>query len=222
MYAAKYSIQIVIIGLLTFFQTTPTSAEDLVHLNFSGSYRKTSKTSIVRNNNGAVSPVENHKTVKALLKLLGPDSLMRNKYPELGNKHSNALRESEELRNVEIVAWLYDIKKQNDNDFHVVIGSSAKRSKAVFMNTEVSGLPVAPGDDRDSLTAARAELLGIVQGGSFSTKNSGTPIKVRIRGSVLFDGDHTPGGSTSPGPAYAKPQTVWEIHPIFRIEKIGN
>jgi hypothetical protein len=198
------------------------TAEDLVNLKFLGKYRKSSKTSIVRNSDGTISPAVNHKTVKALLKMLGPDSVMRAKYPDLDSKTSNALRATEELRNVEIVAWIYDVKKQSDNDFHVVIGSSATRSKAVFINTEIAGLPVAPGEDRDTLKAARQEFIDIVPGGSFSTESSGSPIKVRIRGSVLFDGDHVPGGATSPGPAYAKPKTVWEIHPVFRIEKIGS
>jgi hypothetical protein len=47
------------------------------------------------------------------------------------------------------------------------------------------------------------------------------PIHVSIVGSLYFDGDHSAGGKSDPGPAWAKPQSVWEIHPIYKITPLN-
>ncbi len=42
--------------------------------------------------------------------------------------------------------------------------------------------------------------------------------RVRVRGSLYFDGDHEAGCLQGcPGPSYAKPTSVWEIHPVYSI-----
>ena len=217
--AAWKSWSILLLALLL-FGTSALSA-DLLNQKFAGKYRKTSKTSIVRNSDGTISPAFNVRTVRKLKKLLGPDDSMRVHHPELDNKQSNDLRTPQELRNVELIAWLYDTKHQDDNDFHIILGSSSDTSSAVYLNSEISGLPNAPGDDKDKLLSARQQFLGIVPSGRFSARNGVSPIRVKVVGSVLFDGDHQPGCATCPGPAFAKPQSVWEIHPIISIERVN-
>lgn len=209
------------LSTLLLLATSLLFATDLLNQKYHGTYRKTSKTAIVRNNNGNVAPVQTFPSLKSLKNTLGDDTTMRNKYPDLSNKQSNALRKPEELRNVEVVAWLYDAKHQSDNDFHIVLGSTAIRSTALFMNTEIAGLPLAPGDDQDRLKAARQQFLTIIPSGRYTTEHTESPIKVKVRGSVIFDGDHQPGCLKCPGPGYAKPKSVWEIHPITSIEVVN-
>jgi hypothetical protein len=43
------------------------------------------------------------------------------------------------------------------------------------------------------------------------------PKHVTLEGSLYFDGDHGAGGKSDFGPGWAKPKSVWEIRPIYKI-----
>jgi len=107
--------------------------------------------------------------------------------------------------------------KHGDNDFHVILGTSAS-SGAKFLNVEVSGVPSS--GDPTAFREARRQLLKVI--GNQSLHSSFTrfskPLKVKVTGSLYFDADHVAG---QVGPAYAKPKTVWEIHPVTSIEKVS-
>jgi hypothetical protein len=147
-------------------------------------------------------------------------------------------RKPEELRNVKVTAWISAIKyewgKTGDNDFHVILSSNATASAdARFMTIEVSALPVVkaatktnphPGinkrsPDYETLRKARRQLVGLFSDHRLTETfyKPARPIKVTVTGSLHFDGDHTAGGASSPGPQGMKPKTVWEIHPVSSI-----
>lgn len=200
------------------------SAKDLSDLNFKGRYRAGPKTSIVRQgeNGPILDPEKSYSDLGMLLDGLVPDSVMLEKYPDLASKwrYPNE-REPEERKNVAVTGWVYAIKfeggKKGDNDFHVILGSSAERRTARYMTVEVSGLPSA-GQDRPVLREVRQKLLELfpkefVAGRFLRTE---PPRKVAVKGSLFYDGEHDYG--TRPGPSYAKPQTLWEIHPVYSLE----
>jgi hypothetical protein len=48
------------------------------------------------------------------------------------------------------------------------------------------------------------------------------PKHVTLEGSLYFDGSHGAGGKSDPGPGWAKPKTVWEIHPVYKLVALKN
>ena len=101
-------------------------------------------------------------------------------------------------------------------DFHVILGSSPTQDAGLFLTAEASGLsPDAP--HRVLLANARQELMSIV-GPCYCDsrfKRVSPSIRVGVTGSLFFDGAHSIGAV---GPQYAKPFTVWEIHPILSVD----
>ena len=101
-----------------------------------------------------------------------------------------------------------------------MLGSSATPGDGIFMTAEASGLPPG-GAQRATFAAVRRQLLAIVGtcrcDGRFMAVTP--PIHVRVSGSLFFDGAH---GIGSVGPAYAKPFTVWELHPLLSIVQLDQ
>jgi len=82
------------------------------------------------------------------------------------------------------------------------------------MNAEISGLPPSSHPDFNKLKAVRALFLLLATNpapGTFRSHESGK--HGMLEGSLYFDGYHGAGGTSGPGPAWAQPQSVWEIHP---------
>jgi hypothetical protein len=69
--------------------------------------------------------------------------------------------------------------------------------------------------------AVPCELLMLLGGCRCSERSRAIspPIHLRVTGALFFDGAHAIG---SVGPAYAKPFTVWENHPVLTIECLGH
>jgi hypothetical protein len=187
---------------------------------FCGTYRAGPKTSFYKIN-GQLADFEAFANVKDLVQTLPKDQAMRTKYGWSLQAAPKA-RVTEERLNVEITeGYIVAVKPgEDDRDFHVIVSSSPNRSGATFMNVEVSGLPLN-GVDTDEFVRVRGEIQSLLPSGS--NQGSGyimlnPAIKVSIKGSVYFDGDHQAGCQRGcPGPARAKQQTVWEIHPVYSI-----
>jgi hypothetical protein len=195
---------------------------------FTGHYRKAVKTAIFRTADGQIVPAEPVADIPALLGSVPPDDAMRTKYPDLivGANASPEIklaavpfRVAEEQRNVTIPAWIWYVRKETDNDFHVIIGSSADPTAVTYMNVEVSGLPDVAGDPNfTELQSAREQLTSLVGHDPSGTHYEACtpPLPVTVTGSLLFDGDHQPG---EVGPVGHQPQTTWEIHPVTAIQE---
>ena len=193
---------------------------------FKGHYRKEAKTSIVRTASGAIATAKKFASLDDLLASFIPYDTMKKNHPKIivkagdekAAKAALGKRLPEETHNVEVDCWLHHVKSEGDDDFHVIVGSSPDATKAAFLNVEVSGLPVG-GKDLKVLTKARQQLNALVQQPIPKKKYEDVtpPLKVRIKGSLFFDGDHLPGKI---GPGKDKAQTVWEIHPVISIKAL--
>ena len=195
-----------------------------VNERFAGSYRGAAKTSYAQQG-GAPAPLESFADLVALRDFLAPqlDAVMKARYPHLSKQGGGAdHRVPEERHNVTVDGYLHAVKHENgakgDRDFHLMLGSSAVAGGGIFMTAEASALP-AGGSQRAQLAQAREQLLSIIGTcrceGKFMRVSP--PIRVRVTGSLLFDGQHA---AASVGPPYAKPFSVWEIHPIASIERL--
>jgi hypothetical protein len=140
---------------------------------------------------------------------------MRTKYDDLPDG-----RVPEEEHNVTLKAFVVAVKPcEGDHDYHVILKDLTHNQ---FVNAEVSGLPPdAPSDTNFKTPREEIETV-LANGGASNTcgryNKPPHPIPVTVTGSVYFDADHRAGCANGcPGPAYAKPSTVWEIHPILHI-----
>jgi hypothetical protein len=216
---------------------------------FEGHWRRLVKTSLARTG-GRVMPAQKFADLSALLASLLSDNEMRQKYKDLEarsvqtkqNQQSGDFgppdRKPEELKNVEVTAWICAVKyewgKTGDNDFHVILSSNATaEAGAKFMTIEVSALPVVKAatktnpkptidtksPDYATLLRARKQLVALFPSHRLTETfyEPSPPIKVTATGSLHFDGDHTAGAKDSPGPGGMKPATVWEIHPVSNL-----
>jgi hypothetical protein len=195
---------------------------------FTGHYRLAVKTAIFRDADGQIAPAEQVADIPTLLGSLPSDADMRAKYPDLEVAPTASpetklavtpFRVAEEQRNVTIPAWIWYVRRETDNDFHVIIGSSADPAAVTYMNVEVSGLPGAANDPNfTDLQNAREQLTGLAghDPSRLHYEAFTPPLPVTITGSLLYDGDHVPG---QVGPVGHKPQTTWEIHPVTTIQQ---
>jgi hypothetical protein len=179
---------------------------------FAGEDRLVPKTTIVD------GEAEDFATVAALLKKLlkeFPDDKMAG----MGIKKTTDKRVDAEKHNVRVTGFIHAFKKEGDNDYHVILGDGPDADNPVYLNVEVSGIPVGGTNaNRKRLVAVREEFKQ-----AFNLRRTGpsryvrphTPIPVRVTGSLFWDVDHAPGAV---GPDDLKPETSWEIHPISEIE----
>ncbi len=133
---------------------------------------------------------------------------------------STSGRVAEENRNVAVRAFLYAASREDDNDFHLIIGLAADANEELYMNVEVSGLPPKASSSFKTLEAARQAYKDFfgkkIPGMSYDFYDP--PIPVDIEGSLFFDVNHLTGGRPGPQSLRDHIPTVWEIHPISRIE----
>lgn len=132
-------------------------------------------------------------------------------------------RVEEENRNVVVEGWVLASRKEDDNDFHLILSAVPDPGDppdvARIMNVEISGLPPDDVPGRDQLVHARQafkdHFVPTVPDKVTSSYTSLEPVHVRIMGSLFFDVDH-PAGNVGPGKL--KPKTAWEIHPILDLQ----
>jgi hypothetical protein len=133
---------------------------------------------------------------------------------------SNSGRVAKEDRSVAVRAFLYAASREDDNDFHLIIGLAQDAAKELYMNVEVSGLPPKSSSSFKTLSAAREAYKDFfgkkLPGMSYDFYDP--PIPVEIEGSLFFDVNHLTGGRPGPQSLSGHIPTVWEIHPISRIE----
>jgi hypothetical protein len=174
-----------------------------------GTKRKKSKTSF------ATKAYKTFKTVAALKKTFVADSIMRNLSPAI-KSDSGSVRVTQEKRNVIITtAFIYAVSREDDNDFHVIIGDSLPYNVANSITVEISGLPNPANNATDSIQNTRnvfESFFGEKCSGAYTVFSP--PIKISVSGSLFFDIDHAAG---IVGTGIYKPQSCWEIHPVNSI-----
>ena len=185
--------------------------------NYKGTSRKAAKTSIARVGNQP-APMETFNDLRALINSLADDDSMFNHNPPITTSSSQD-RVQEEKRNVRVRCWLYACSKEDDNDFHLIVGRNPNSSQEMYMTMELSGLPASGHPDRVQLKTARDTFKAF-----FGNELPGTrydfydpPIPMIVEGSLFFDVNHQ-AGSVGPSPLRNNIPTTWEVHPITDIE----
>lgn len=162
---------------------------------------------------------ETFNTTKDLLASLTKGSTMLN-----GPLAQHRSRSSEESRNVIVKeAYLYMISKELDNDYHLILGDKPDYREANLFSAEISGLPESiTYEDYEALKRVRDKFkkdFSTPQNCNptkkYTTDLTANPIKITIRGSILFDNQHKHGGS---GYKDVKTKTAWEIHPVLDFD----
>ena len=180
--------------------------------NYTGSSRRVAKLSIVK------APVEPFSTLTALLDTLPSDKQMIAKKPPI-SKDPDQDRVAEERRNVKVNAFIYAASREDDNDFHVIIGTDVNDEVEVYMNVEISGLPPRRAASFAALKAAREAFVEGVGGAPPQTYRFYDPvIPVVIEGSLFWDASHKKPPRPGPQSLRNKIKSVWEIHPVSSIQ----
>lgn len=180
--------------------------------NFDGTKRKAAKLSI----SGA--KVETFGDLKSLIATFPRDSTMIKHKPAIKD-NATSDRVAEEQRNVRVSAFLYAASREDDNDFHLIIGSDPKKSTLVCMTMEISGLPPKSAASFSRIRKARDGFKSLVDnklpGSSYHFYRP--PIPVTIGGSLFFDITHAKGGHPGPQDLRSHIPTIFEVHPVTEI-----
>jgi hypothetical protein len=185
---------------------------------FSGKSRRAAKLSVSK------AKTEKFADLADLVGSLVKDKVMRTKGI---TRDPTSKRVAEEERNVRVEAFLYAASRENDNDYHLIIGRDRDAGgKVVYLTMELSGLPAASAKSRAALEAARKAFNtffakhfgGNLPGGSYDFYDP--PIRIQVEGSLFWDASHGAENAPRPGPdsLRAKMPTVWEVHPISKIK----
>jgi hypothetical protein len=181
---------------------------------FTGTARRAAKISI------ANAEVEEFSDLSALIESLPSEARMEAHKPRITTgRTSNRARE--ERRNVRVRAFLYAASREDDNDFHLILGRAPDLSP-LYMTMEVSGLPPSNSRARRTLEQARDDYKAFFQdqpGGlpGLTYDFYVPPIEVEIEGSLFFDIGHAHGQRPGPRDLRDDIPTVWEVHPVTRI-----
>jgi hypothetical protein len=179
---------------------------------FEGTARKAAKLSIT------AAERETFADLRDLIDTLPAHKTMVEHTPKITTTASSN-RVDKEKRNVRVQTFLYAASRENDNDYHLILGRDPELAPSLYMTMEISGLPPSSSTHFARLTAARDAYKGFfaddLPGASYDFYDP--PIPVEVEGSLFFDMSHATG--SRPGPSSLRPNmpTVWEIHPIAEI-----
>src|SRR5262249_45021057 len=120
---------------------------------FAGTARAAAKLSI------STAAVEAFDDLKNLIESVPSKSKMVHHHPPI-TTDSDSSRVQEEERNVRITAFLYAASRENDNDFHLIVGRDLSSDPPMYMTMEVSGLPPSSASSFARLKAARDAYSG--------------------------------------------------------------
>ncbi len=181
---------------------------------FQGTARRAAKISI------ADADVEHFDDIKDLIDSFPAESDMIRHTPRITTDRTSN-RVDEEKRNVEVRAFLYAASREEDNDFHLIVGRAPNRT-ATYMTMEISGLPPANSRHRATLERARNDFKSFLESHPLGLPGTSydfydPPIPVEIAGSLFFDMSHARGGRPGPTDLRDDMPTIWEVHPVTKI-----
>jgi hypothetical protein len=119
---------------------------------------------------------------------------------------------------VRVRAFLFAASREDDNDYHLIIGRDPS-APPMYMTMEISGLPPVHSPHHGQLHTARDAYKtffgSMLPGRSYDFYDP--PIPLDVEGSLFFDISHATG--SKPGPQDLRPDmpVVWEVHPISMI-----
>jgi len=121
---------------------------------------------------------------------------------------------------VRVKAFLYAASREDDNDFHLIIGRDPAKTPETYMTAELSGLPPQNADSFTKLKAARDDYKAFFGNDvpGFTYDFYDPPIPVVIEGSLFFDMTHATGQHPGPQSLKSRMPTIWEIHPVSSIK----
>jgi hypothetical protein len=180
--------------------------------NYQGTARKAAKLSI------ADAEIEEFDDLEELVKSLTPDKNMKKHVPKI-KTDAKSNRVAEEKRNIRVRAFLYAASREDDNDFHLIIGRAPEESQELYMTMELSGLPPSQSASFKKLRRARNAYKKFFKNNlpGFGYEFPDPPIPVEIEGSLFFDMTHASGSKPGPKDLRAHMPTIWEVHPITKI-----
>jgi hypothetical protein len=180
--------------------------------NFRGTARKAAKISI------ASAPMENFGDLKDMIDTLPAHHAMVNHSPKITTK-ANSNRVAEEKRNVRLKVHLYAASREDDGDYHLILGRAPGVTPPMYFTMELSGLPPASARSHAKLKAARTAFKNFfgnnLPGTSYDFYEPAIPVE--IEGSLFFDMGHATGSRPGPAPLRPHMPVVWEVHPISKI-----
>lgn len=178
---------------------------------FAGTSRKAAKLSL------SSAQTRTYKDVRSLINTLPSHQEMAALDIPKG---ATSGRVAQEERNVRLKTFLYAASREDDNDFHLILGRDPSAKPEVYMTMELSGLPPENKPSHAPLKAARDAFKAF-----FGTKLPGEkyqfydpPIPVTIEGSLFWDASHATGSRPGPQSLRNKMPVVWEVHPISLME----
>lgn len=182
---------------------------------FTGTSRKAAKITI------ADAKTEQFKDVKALIKSLTDEAVMKAHKPKI-KTGATSDRVAEEKRNIHVTAFMYAVSREDDNDFHLIIGRNPKSSPEMYMTMELSGLPPADSPAFAKLKAARDAFKKFFSDHGEKLPGAGyvfpdPPVPVKINGSLFFDMTHASGSRPGPKSLKSRMPVIWEVHPITKM-----
>ncbi|HMK26357.1 MAG TPA: hypothetical protein VK483_10030 [Chitinophagaceae bacterium] len=137
-------------------------------------------------------------------------------------------REQIENRNVEFKKiYIYTFTREGDEDYHLIVGTTANPRTAFIFNIEISGKPPHAGSvGRANIVKARKDfedwfqINGTCRTGYVNNDWRSQPVPIWIKGSLFYDEEHGKtfarnGPQNWPG---IKLTTAWEIHPVTFIK----
>ncbi|MEP7164291.1 MAG: hypothetical protein ABI741_06335 [Ferruginibacter sp.] len=180
---------------------------------FTGSIRATVKTTY------STAADQSYATIRSLYSSLESKTFMDGL--NIGHSDSRVMYED---RNVIVrKAYLYTITIENDNDFHLLIGTSAVYDPATtrVFNAEVPGVPATgSAATKQHIRDLRAKLLTIFNGIPVCGRNGYLQqyTQIYISGSLFYDTQH----KTNPAKCReVEGESAWEIHPVWDIRKLN-
>lgn len=181
---------------------------------FLGEVRGDVKTSV------SASPADTFLSLKDYHRWLKSDEYMHKKTDA---RFNNSPRTPEEDHNVCIRdVYIFGVLREDDNDFHVILGNSSSPDKDhLFMTAEISGLPDSAEASFAVLAAVRQKFkdyfgIDAQKNAIFTASKKHPPIHLAfICGSLFFDNHHYGAGYGIGG---FNTHTCWEIHPVTNIQ----
>jgi hypothetical protein len=188
---------------------------------FDGVDRFTPKTTIVHD--GEDKPVGN---VDELIDFFESPIRIQEKWWRKAITTSTEERNKIEQVNVTVQdAWIYEISKQKDNDYHLLIGVRPDLNGGRYVNAEISGIDPQGPDAAFLWTLRQSFKSQFPEYAGRSLPNVGRfiqpryPMHIRVSGSIFLDADH---GREAVGHGDIKNFTSWEIHPITKIDFVDD